>query len=132
RELAKALLEEMTRMAENGPADNGPPVVPGTQPFQQPPNQPFQQPPNQPPPGNNLAQVAIAAMGRSCSYCHTGVGSKADMVIFSQPGLLNQQVNWKKIKDEISTGRMPPKDSNFQISPQEKTAIIQWLTSMGV
>jgi hypothetical protein len=124
RELAKALLEEMSKMSENGPVDSGPPVVPGTQPVSQ---VPFQQP-QQP----NLAQFSVAAMGRTCAQCHTGVGSKGDMIIFNQPGLLNQQANWKKIKDEVLSGRMPPKDVHFQLSTQERQSIVQWLTSVGI
>lgn len=135
RELARALLEEMNRMAESGPVDSGPPVVPGTQPYQPQPQQTFQPPqqPQQPPPQQpNLAQFAVSAMSRTCAQCHTGVGSKGDMIIFNQPGLLNQSTNWKKIKDEIRSGRMPPKDTHFQLSAQEKTAIVDWLTSIGV
>lgn len=133
RELAKALLEEMNRMAENGPIDSGPPVVPGTQP-QQPVGQnppPFQQP-QQPQPNAQLAQFAIAAMNRTCSQCHTGIGSKGDLTIFTQPGLLNQQTNWRKIKDEVASGRMPPKDTHFQLSQQERQTILEWLKSIGV
>lgn len=138
RELARALLEEMNKMAGDDPLDSGPPSVPGTQPQfpaqpQQPLGQvPFQQP--QQPQQNNqqLAQFAVAAMARTCAQCHTGVGSKHDMVIFTQPGLLNQNANWKKIKDEISSGRMPPKDTHFQLNPQEKQSIVQWLASFGV
>lgn len=137
RELAKALLEEMNRMANDAPADAGPPTVPGTQ-FQQP--QPVGQnnffPPPQQPQANaqlaQLAQFAIAAMNRTCSQCHTGIGSKHDMVIFTQPGLINQQVNWKKIKDEVGSGRMPPRDVHFQLSQQERQGIVQWLQSIGV
>ena len=137
RELAKALLEEMNKMAENAPVDSGPPTVPGTQ-SQQPPL--GQSPPQQPPlgqsppqqPDNGLAQVALNAMQRTCAQCHTGVGSKGSTIIFTQPGYINKQVNWKKIKDEIVSSRMPPKDVSFQFSPQEKGTIIQWLTSIGV
>lgn len=129
RELAKALLEEMSRMSENGPADSGPPVVPGTQPPQPVGQAPFFPQPQQPQPN---AQFAIAAMQRTCAQCHTGVGSKNDMVIFTQPGVLNQQVNWKKIKEEVGSGRMPPKDVHFHLAPQEKQNIIQWLTLIGV
>lgn len=129
RELAKALLEEMSKMSENGPVDSGPPVIPGTQPQQPISQNPFQQPQQSQP---NLAQVSIAAMARTCAQCHTGVGSKNDLVIFTQPGLVNQQANWKKIKDEVTSGRMPPKDSHSRLSPQEKQLIGQWLTSIGV
>lgn len=124
RELAKALLEEMNRMADNGPVDSGPPVVPGTQPFQ-----PFQQPQQ---PQQSLQQASLTAMSRVCAQCHTGVGAKGDMMIFTQPGMVNPQVNWRKIKGEILSGRMPPKDVHFQLSLQEKSWIIEWLNASGV
>jgi hypothetical protein len=129
RELARALLEEMNRQAGDGPVDSGPPAVPGTQPIGQ---NNFFPPPQQPQPNAQLAQFAIAAMNRTCSQCHTGVGSKGDMVIFSQLGLINQHTNWKKIKDEVASGRMPPKDNHFQLSTQERQGILEWLRSIGV
>lgn len=143
RELAKALLEEMNRMANDAPADSGPPVVPGTPQVPQQPYQPpvghgngngnnFFPPPQQPQPNAQLAQFAIAAMNRTCAQCHTGVGSKGDMTIFTQPGLINQQTNWRKIKEEIASGRMPPKDTHFQLAPQERQGILEWLRSIGV
>lgn len=138
RELAKALLEEMSRMSENGPADSGPPAVPGTQqPY--PPvgngngnDNSFFPPSQQPQPNAQLAQFAVTAMNRTCSQCHTGVASKGDITIFTQPGLVNQQANWRKIKDEVSSGRMPPKDTHFQLSQQERQGILEWLRSIGV
>lgn len=135
RELAKALLEEMNRQAGDAPIDSGPPVVPGTQP--QYPQQPVGQnsffpPPQQPQPNADLARFAFAAMQRTCAQCHTGVGSKGDLTIFTQPGLINQQANWKKIKDEVASGRMPPKDVHFQLSQQERHVVLEWLRSIGV
>ena len=141
RELARALLEEMSK-AENGNGngnDTGPPAVPGTQSYQ-PPQNPYQppyqpQPPyqSQQPPPQQLQQVAFSAMARTCARCHTGVGSKHDMVIFTQPGLLNQHANWRKIRDEVASGRTPPpKEMHFQLAPQERQAIVQWLNSIGV
>jgi len=115
RELAKALLEEMNKISENG--DDGPPLVAGQQ-YQ------YQQP--------DLAQLSVNAMARTCSQCHTGIGSKADIILFTQPGLVNQNSNWKKIKDELVSRRMPPKDVHFQLTEQERSTIIQWLTSIGV
>lgn len=140
RELARALLEEMNRMANDAPVDSGPPMVPGTQP--QPVQQPaqpvgqgnsfFPQPQQPQPPSQDLARFAVSAMARTCAQCHTGIGSKHDMIIFTQPGLINQQTNWRKIREEIATGRMPPKDVHFQLSPQERQGILQWLSSIGV
>lgn len=128
RELARALLEEMNRMAGDAPVDSGPPVVPGTPVG----NNNFFPPPQQPQPNAQLAQFAIAAMNRTCAQCHTGVGSKGDMTIFTQPGLINQQTNWRKIKEEVASGRMPPRDVHFQLSPQERQGIVEWLRSIGV
>jgi hypothetical protein len=116
RELAKALLEEMNRISENG--DDGPPSVGNYGQYQ------YQQP--------DLPQLSINAMARTCSQCHTGIGSKADMILFTQPGLVNQNANWKKIKDELVSRRMPPKDVHFQLTEQERSTIVQWLTSIGV
>ncbi len=132
RELARALLEEMNRMAENGPADSGPPAVPGT--YQQQPvgQNNFFPPPQQPQPNAQLAQFALAAMHRTCSQCHTGIGSKGDMTIFTQPGLVNQQANWRRVKEEVASGRMPPKDNHFILSQQERQGILEWLRSIGV
>jgi hypothetical protein len=144
RELARALLEEMNK-AENGNGnDTGPPAVPGTQSYQpppQPPPNPYQpQPPyqqpnpyqSQQPPPQQLQQLAFSAMARTCARCHTGVGSKHDVVIFTQPGLVNQHANWRKIKEEVASGRMPPRDTHFQLAPQERQWIVQWLNSIGV
>ena len=125
RELAKALLEEMSRMSEenNNGGDNGPPAVPNN--FSQPsqPSQPSQQ---------QLSQSAISSMGRTCAQCHTGVGSKGNMVLFTQPGLLSQNINWRRVKEEVASGRMPPKDVHFQLSLQERHSLLQWLQSIGV
>ncbi len=125
KELARALLEEMNRAADGTAGDNGPPAVPGTQPFSTPAPQPFQ-------PQPQLQQFALSAMTRTCAQCHTGIGSKRDFIIFTQPGYFNQNVNWKKVKDEVSSGRMPPKDVHFQLTLQERQTIVQWLTSIGV
>jgi len=132
RELAKALLEEMNRMAGDAPADSGPPAVPGTYPQQPVGQNNFFPPPQQPQPNAQLAQFAIAAMNRTCSQCHTGIGSKGDMTIFTQPGLVNQQANWRRVKEEVASGRMPPKDNHFILSQQERQGILEWLRSIGV
>lgn len=129
RELARAIIEEMARQAES---DNGPPAVPGTpvpQPQQSQPPQP-QQP--QTPNPSLVAQLAVSALNRACYACHTGVGSRKDTVIFTQPGLLNQNANWSAIKAEVKSGRMPPKDQQYKLTPQERGAIVEWLTAQGV
>jgi len=124
-ELARAIIEEMSKM-QDGNGDFGPPAVPNTQPLQpQPPPQQSYNP-------QQLSQFAVSAMSRTCARCHTGVAAKGDMIIFTQPGLINQQSNWKKIKEEVSSGRMPPKDHHFQLSLQERQGIVQWLQTIGV
>jgi hypothetical protein len=125
RELAKAIIEEMSKIQDSN-GDFGPPSVPGTQPQPQP--QPQQRSYNQ----QQLSQFTVSAMARTCAVCHTGIGAKGDMIIFTQPGLINQQANWKKIKEEVSSGRMPPKDHHFQLSFQERQGITQWLQTIGV
>jgi hypothetical protein len=135
RELAKALLEEMNRQANN-PQDSGPPPVPGLgQPsnpeynIQQPPP-PIQQPP-QPQP-QQLQQAALSALSRNCYACHTGVGAEKGYQIFTQPGLVNSNLNWRKAREEIVREDMPPKKSQFRFTPQEKAAVLQWFSSIGV
>jgi uncharacterized membrane protein len=71
-------------------------------------------------------------MARTCATCHTGIGAKGGLMIFSQPGMFNQHANWSKIKAEVVSGRMPPRDAHFQLTPQERDYIRQWITSMGV
>lgn len=125
RALARALLEEMQKFSDN---DSGPPSVPT----------PGSVPPapiglNPTPPPSTLtreqaAPIAIAALNRSCSACHTGIGSKGDVVIFSQPGVLNQDAPWRGIIKEIEAGRMPPRYSPFTVSREEFIAIKTWLT----
>lgn len=133
RELAKALIEEMNKMAEQGQGqggDNGPPPV--AQPNGQPqPNGPQTNgPPRQPDP--QLTQVALGALNRTCAQCHTGVGSKKGFQIFTQPGHLNQNVNWKRVKEELVAEHMPPKDTQFQLAPNERLNILEWLRQIGV
>lgn len=125
RELAKALLEEMNKIADGG-TDNGPPAVP--QPQQ--PQGPSTQAPAQPDP--QLTQVVFNALGRTCSHCHTGVGAKKEFQIYTQLGHMNQNVNWSKVKDELVKGHMPPKDTQFQLSPFERQSILEWLKQIGV
>jgi mono/diheme cytochrome c family protein len=139
RELAKALLEEMQRQSGNGP-DDGPPTVYD-------PNAPAAPPASTPPapaPGSppgvgsapqgmtreQAAPAAIAALNRSCASCHTGVGSKGDFTIFQQPGMLNPNAGWRSILREIDSGRMPPKSSQFRLTPEETNAIRTWLSGL--
>jgi len=146
RELAKALLEEMQRQSGQGP-DDGPPTVydpsaPKTAPT---PPAPVGGTPGSPPgvgsnpPGvgntggmtrEQAAPYAIAALNRNCAQCHTGVGSKGDFTIFQQPGLVNPNAGWRSILREIESGRMPPKQSQFRLTPEETNAIRTWLSGL--
>jgi hypothetical protein len=138
RELAKALLEEMQKQSESSD-DDGPPVAPnGVNAY--PPAQSSQQPVGQQPPsGNNFfapeqprgfnqqhpqAQLAFASLQRNCAACHTGVGAKGDVIIFSQPGLLNPSAPWSEMARAINTGHMPPRQSQYVVQPQEKAAML--------
>jgi len=122
RELAKALIEEMNKMAD-GQGDNGPPPVQGQQP-------PQTQAPGQPDP--QLTQLVLGSLNRTCSQCHTGVGSKKGFQIFTQPGHLNQNVNWRRVKEELVSEHMPPKDTPFHLTPNERINILEWLRQIGV
>lgn len=127
RELAKLLLEEMRRQdaaAANG--DDGPPmaVYPnpnvGTNP----------QPPanfGRPNPQSPLAQPSVNALARNCMQCHTGPGSKGDVIIFSQHNLLNPDAPFKSMLTEVEAGRMPPKQSNYKMTDEERQTLREWL-----
>jgi hypothetical protein len=125
RELAKALIEEMNKMAD-GQGDNGPPPV--SQPND--PPQPQTQNPRQPDP--QLTQLVLGSLNRTCAQCHTGVGAKKGFQIFTQPGHLNQNVNWKSVKEELVAEHMPPKDTQFRLAPNERLNILEWLRQIGV
>ena len=132
RELAKALIEEMNKIAD-GTNDSGPPPVPGLgqpSPQPQPQPQPQTQTPKQPDP--QLTQVVLSSLNRTCAQCHTGVGAKKSFQIFTQPGHLNQNINWKLVKEELVAGHMPPKDTPFQLNPSERTNILEWLRQIGI
>jgi hypothetical protein len=137
RELARALLEEMQRQSDG---DDGPPVAPNGFSIQQPqepiyrpalpPQQPYPpQQPQQPTHGFNnsspSAPLAFAALQRTCSACHTGSSSRGGAVIFSQPNMLNPQAPWGAIREQIAIGRMPPRQSQWTLQPQETDAIAQ-------
>lgn len=132
RALAKALLEEMSRQSQtqNGPGDAGPPAV--TLP---PVGAGFPTAlPNQFPGGPNgqaLASFAFNATVRNCAACHTGIGSKGDTIIFSQPGVLNPAAPWKTMAREVQEGRMPKRDSQWRFTPEEAQAALAWYTEMG-
>lgn len=120
KELAKALIQEMQAQQNN---DQGPPVVnDGNS-----PNSPNHQIPGNNIPPAQIQAVAIAALQRNCASCHTGVGSKGDTIIFSQPGVLDPNAPWKIIKREIESGRMPPKQSQFKLTQDEFQSIRTWL-----
>jgi hypothetical protein len=120
KELAKALIEEMSRQSSEGVNDDGPPMAQG----------PMAQGFNAPSPSNqsNLGMIALA---KNCSACHTGTASKGEMMIFSQPGVLNPNVSWGSIREVIKTAKMPPKDAQFRLSIDEATAIINLANNFG-
>lgn len=123
KELAKLLLEEMRRQdAQEG--DEGPPmaVTPGN--FQP---APVGQPANRPNPQSQFAQPAINALARNCAACHTGQGSKGDLIMFSQPDVLNPEVAFGTMLKEIESGRMPPKQSNYRPTQEEFQVMQAWL-----
>jgi hypothetical protein len=136
RALAKALLEEMGRQSQsqNGPNDGGPPAVPNNGGGFG-PSTPFPTAlPNQFPTGPNgqaLANFAFNATVRSCAACHTGIGSKGDTIIFSQPGVLNPAAPWKTMAREVQEGRMPRRDSQWRLTPEEAQAVLAWYSEMG-
>lgn len=136
RVLAKALLEEMSRQSQTqvpgGPPDTGPPAA---LPLLSTNPNPFPTAlPNQFTPGQNglaLANFAFNTTVRNCAACHTGIGSKGDTIIFSQPGVLNPAAPWKTMAKEVQEGRMPRRDSQYRLSPDEGQAILAWYTEMG-
>lgn len=122
KELAQALIEEMNRQLEGG--DNQPSVPQSNANPTQPPTL-----------GVNVKALqyqALTAMSRNCSACHTGIGSKKGQIIFSQPGFFNPVVNLTKLKEEVINDRMPPIDSQYRLTPQEKGTILEWLRLRGV
>lgn len=113
REIAKAVVAELRNMELNGPEDDGPPEIPGGV-----SNQKITASIN-----NEVASLASNAMHRTCAHCHTGAGSKGDTVIFSQFGVFNPNINWKRITEEVAAGTMPPPKSQFKLTLQEREAI---------
>lgn len=135
RELAKALLEEIQRQSND---DGGPPAVSGDQGQGTPPGVPPGLPSTPPgvPPGvpsgmtaQQAAPLAIAGLQRNCASCHTGIGSKGDTIIFTQPGVLDPNAPWSAMKRAIESGHMPPKQSQFRPTPEEIQALRIWLGS---
>jgi hypothetical protein len=126
RELAKLLLEEMRRQdaAANG-EDDGPPMAI----YPAPTNTGNPQPPlaSRPNPRSPLAQPSINALARNCMSCHTGPGSKGDVVIFNQHNVLNPDAPFKSMLSEVEAGRMPPKQSNYKITDEERQYLREWL-----
>lgn len=124
KELARLLLEEMRR--QENPDDGGPPMAlyPNNQPPVAAPQQNIGLRPN---PQSQFAQPAINALARSCMACHTGPGSKGEVVIFSQQNILNPDAPFNTMLREVSQGRMPPRSSNHTLTQQEFQAISAWL-----
>lgn len=146
RDLAKLLLQEMDNQVKGKGqiGNNGgdfPPIA--IDPYAP------QQPANPTPPvngggGGNLpigiepsansmtpqqaAPIALAALKQNCASCHTGVGSRGDMILFSNPGVFNANAPWRSIKREIESGRMPPRRSQFRLTEVQREAVITWLS----
>ena len=79
-------------------------------------------------PNSIYAVNAIAALSRNCAYCHTGGGSRGDAILFVQPGILNPDAPFRSIEREMSAGRMPPRNSQFRLAPEEYSTIMAWLS----
>jgi hypothetical protein len=121
KELARALLEEMSRQSQpEGANDDGPPMALG----------PITQGYHAPLP-TNQGHPGLAALAKNCSACHTGTASKGDMMIFSQPGVLNPNVSWAQIREVVKTSKMPPRDSQFRLNVDEAAAIIALANNLG-
>jgi hypothetical protein len=118
KELAKALLEEMNRQSDNI-NDDGPPMAQGPYVGQV----QFT--------NNNLTNVGLIALAKNCSSCHTGIGSKGEFIMFSQPGVLNPNVSWEKIREAVKLHKMPPNDSQFKLTVDEYSAILNMTNNFG-
>jgi hypothetical protein len=109
RQLAKALLEEMSKQA-NPNEDDGPPVVR---------NGSFGSPAPAPVTG-------LSVLANRCASCHTGATSKAGLVIFSSPGVFNVAADRQRIVKAIDEGRMPLDVSTkraYVLPVEEKNAV---------
>lgn len=145
REFARMLVEEIRRTnptssnpSKEQAGDDGPPAYKADQPSQSQPTQPPQPPRGagesqqtggngRPSPQSKYAQAAVNAFSRNCASCHTGSGSKSDMVIFSQQDVFNPEAPFGSMLKQIEQGRMPPKDSQWQPTQEEKTAMVAFL-----
>jgi hypothetical protein len=124
--LAKALLEEMRRQSDQEQNGDGPPTVfDPSAPSGQPLPPVFQ--PQAEMTRDQAAPLALSALGRACAQCHTGIGSKKDVVIFTQPGLFNPSAPLAAMRREIEAGRMPPQYHNYRLTPSELQALNIWL-----
>lgn len=72
-----------------------------------------------------LVGFAQNALERSCKACHTGIGSKGDTVIFTQPGIFNPNAPWKSIAREVLKNRMPPSSSAYKLTREERNFILE-------
>lgn len=126
RELAKLLLEEMRRQdgTVGGAEDDGPPMAIYPTPNFGNNNQVNN---GRPSATSTFAQPSINAMARNCMACHTGPGSKGGVIIFSQHNLLNPEAPFKLMLQEVDSGRMPPKQSNYKMTDEERRTLNQWL-----
>lgn len=129
----------------NDSVDNGPPAYKDSQSEQpQQPQQPQQlQQPQQPQqnretqgynsrggrpgPQSKYAQAALNAFSRNCASCHTGSGSKGDMVMFTQQDVFNPDAPFGSMLKEIERQHMPPKSSQWQPTPEERNVMVAFL-----
>lgn len=138
QQLARLLINEMQKQSGQqsepvGYQDDGPPVaiVPGQQPSY-PPTPYNPNPPGtgtgRPNPQSQFSGMAFAALQKNCASCHTGAGSRGDTIIFSQPGVLDSNAPFKSMHKEIAEGRMPTRSSQWQPTPEERAAMLAWLS----
>lgn len=131
KELAKALLDEMRRQSEQELNGDGPPMaIDPTLPQSPNPGLPPPSPlPQQPPNKEQLTPLAINTLSRACAQCHTGIGAKGEVVIFSSPGVFNPGAPLKSMRREIEAGRMPPQYFNYRLTAEELQVLRIWLPS---
>lgn len=112
RQLARALLLEMSRQEESPSEDDGPPMAIGefiAQPVQR--QQPAQN-------AGNWLQV----LSNRCARCHTGAKAASGIQIFTAPGQFNPSVDRQRLISAIEGGRMPlagSPEAASAMSPQE-------------
>lgn len=92
----------------------------------EPPAKPVE--PTKPTAGANN-EKALAMMTTFCAQCHTGPQAKGKFQLFTQPGVLNQNLpNLKQsIKQVIAEGKMPPRKAPKHPNQNELGMLQEWL-----